>query len=163
MMNSSNDNPSRKALGRGLAALIPSAAPTPSTEKAASGDALRLLPVERILPNKGQPRKTFEEEALADLSESIRTRGVLQPIMVRRSGEGYEIIAGERRWRAATKAGLREIPAIIKDVGDSELLQLALIENVQREDLDPIEVALSLNLLINEHQYTQEKRFKMFQ
>ena len=156
-MNSQADNPSRKALGRGLAALIPNAAPTPSTEKAASGEALRVLPVERIHPNKGQPRKTFDEEALADLSESIKTRGVLQPIMVRRSGEGYEIIAGERRWRAATKAGLREIPAIIKDVGDSELLQLALIENIQREDLDPIEEAEVYARLIRDYGLTQEK------
>ncbi len=155
-MNPQADNPSRKALGRGLSALIPNAAPTPATEQAASGDALRLLPVERIHPNKGQPRKTFNEDALAELSESIQSRGVLQPIMVRRSGDGYEIIAGERRWRAATKAGLREVPAIIKDVGDSELLQLALIENIQRQDLDPIEEAEVYSRLIRDYGLNQE-------
>ena len=157
MMTSHDDNPSRKALGRGLAALIPTAVQTPATEKAASGDALRLLPVERIQPNRSQPRKTFDETALNDLSESIKDRGVIQPIVVRRSGDGYEIIAGERRWRAATKAGLRDIPAFIKDVGDSELLQLALIENIQREDLDPIEEAEAYHRLIRDYNLTQDR------
>lgn len=157
MMTSHDDNPSRKALGRGLAALIPTAVQSPATEKAASGDALRLLPVERIQPNRSQPRKTFDEAALNDLSESIKDRGVIQPIVVRRSGDGYEIIAGERRWRAATKAGLRDIPAFIKDVGDSELLQLALIENIQREDLDPIEEAEAYSRLIRDYNLTQER------
>ena len=157
MMTSHDDNSSRKALGRGLAALIPTAVQSPATEKAVSGDALRLLPVERIQPNRSQPRKTFDEAALNDLSDSIKDRGVIQPIVVRRSGDGYEIIAGERRWRAATKAGLRDIPAFIKDVGDSELLQLALIENIQREDLDPIEEAEAYSRLIRDYNLTQER------
>ena len=158
MMTSNEEKPSRKALGRGLAALIPNAAPTaPAAERGSTGDALRVLAVERIHPNKGQPRKTFDEDALEDLATSIKERGILQPIVVRRSGQGYEIIAGERRWRAATKAGLREIPAFIKDVGDSELLQLALIENIQREDLDSIEEAEAYSRLIRDHDLTQDQ------
>jgi len=157
MMTSNEDNSTRNALGRGLAALIPNAAPSNSTERVASGDALRVLPVERIHPNKGQPRKTFDEEALNDLATSIKDRGIIQPIVVRRSGQGYEIIAGERRWRAATKAGLREVPAFIKDVGDSELLQLALIENIQREDLDSIEEAEAYSRLIRDYDLTQDQ------
>jgi ParB family chromosome partitioning protein len=143
----------RKALGRGLAALIPSG-PAPATSAASAG--YRILPIERLHPNKKQPRKYFDEAALADLSASIKEQGILQPVVVRRQGDGYEIVAGERRWRAATRAGLQEIPAIVKDLSDSTALQIALIENVQRQDLDPLEEAEAYGRLIREHKLTHE-------
>jgi len=126
----------RKALGRGLAALIPTAAmavpTTPATQaqaaaSTAASSGFRLLPIERIQPNKAQPRKTFDEGPLAELADSIREKGVLQPIIVRRRGDIYEIVAGERRWRAASRAGLHEIPALIKELSDMEVLEAALM------------------------------------
>lgn len=99
------------------------------------------IEVSRIRPNPSQPREHFDEEELADLAESIKGAGVLQPILVRRSGEGYELIAGERRWRAARQAGLETIPAILQQVGQERSLELALIENIQRQQLNPIEEA----------------------
>lgn len=149
--NKDSNASKRPALGRGLAALIPGAAPV-----AAAPAGLRSLPIERVHANRTQPRKHFEPEALADLVESVKTRGVLQPIIVRRLGDGYEIVAGERRWRAAQQAGLHEIPAVIKDLADTDVLQVAIIENVQREDLDPLEEAEAYQRLIREHQLTQE-------
>jgi ParB family chromosome partitioning protein len=149
------DSGPRKALGRGLAALIP-----PSSGAApamASSPGLRLLPIERIRPNKSQPRKTFAEDALAELAASIEEQGVLQPVLVRRRGEDYELIAGEWRWRAAAKAGLREIPAVIKELSDAEALAVALIENLQRQDLDPLEEAEAYSRLIREHHLTQDE------
>ncbi len=145
------DNGPRKALGRGLAALIPSNSAT------AQSPGLRLLPIERVIPNKSQPRKHFDEAALAELSQSIATQGVLQPLVVRRRGEQYEIVAGERRWRAASKAGLHEIPALVKELTDREVLQVALIENIQRQDLDPIEEAEAYGRLLREYGLTQEQ------
>ncbi|MEZ0312717.1 MAG: ParB/RepB/Spo0J family partition protein [Myxococcota bacterium] len=154
MMDQNKDTgaPKRAALGRGLAALIPGAAPT---TPAPAG--LRALPIERVHPNRSQPRKHFEADALAELVESVKTRGVLQPIIVRRLGDGYEIVAGERRWRAAQQAGLHEIPAVIKELADTDVLQVALIENVQRQDLDPLEEAEAYQRLIREHQLTQDE------
>ncbi len=140
----------RKALGRGLAALIPGAQTT------ATGQGLRAIPIERIRPNRAQPRKHFAEESLAELALSMRQRGVLQPVVVRQRGEGYELVAGERRWRAAQQAGLTEIPAVIKELSDAEALQVALIENLQREDLDALEEAAAYARLIDEHHMTQE-------
>lgn len=162
----------RKALGRGLAALMPghatSAAPKPSANAApvsaptvttavAGTSGFRILPIERIHPNKKQPRKQFNEGALADLVSSIQTQGVLQPLVVRRSGDGYEIVAGERRWRAATRAGLREVPAVVKDYSDNIALQVALVENLQRQDLDPLEEAEAYGRLIRDHKLTHEE------
>jgi ParB family chromosome partitioning protein len=141
----------RKALGRGLSALMPGA-----TASVPSNSGIRTLPIERVVPNRTQPRKHFNPEALAELSESVKTRGVLQPIVVRRIGDLYEIVAGERRWRASMQAGLHEIPAVIKDLADTDVLQVALIENVQREDLDPLEEAEAYQRLISEHQLTQD-------
>ncbi len=141
----------RPALGRGLAALIPGAAPT-----APAPAGLRALPIEKVHPNRGQPRKHFEPQALAELVESVKARGVLQPIIVRRLGDSYELVAGERRWRAAQQAGLHEIPAVVKDLADTDVLQVAIIENVQRADLDPLEEAEAYQRLIREHQLTQE-------
>ena len=149
-----NDNGPRKALGRGLAALIPTAAPTSATATAAG---LRSLPIERIHPNKGQPRKTFDQEPLAELAASIKEQGVLQPVVVRRRGDDYELVAGERRWRAAQLAGLVEVPALVKELSDAEALEVALIENIQRQDLDPLEEAEAYGRLIREHGMTQDE------
>lgn len=147
------DTGPRKALGRGLAALIPMAS---AASGATPTSGLRLLPVERVQPNRSQPRKVFDEEAIAELALSIKEQGVLQPIVVRRHGEYYQIVAGERRWRAATRAGLHEIPALIKELSDSEALQVALIENIQRQDLDPLEEAEAYSRLLSDHGLTQE-------
>jgi ParB family chromosome partitioning protein len=151
-----NEDASRRRLGRGLAALIgdmdqpaaPAVAPAPSD---------RGLPIELISPNPHNPRRRFADEELADLSRSIREHGVVQPVVVRRAGTGgrYEIIAGERRWRAAQLAGMTEIPAIIRDVGDREALELAIVENIQRADLNPVEEAAGFQQLIDDHGYTQ--------
>jgi ParB family chromosome partitioning protein len=116
-----------------------------------------MLPVERIAPNKAQPRKAFEPQALQELADSIRVQGVLQPIIVRRHGDDYQIVAGERRWRAATQAGLREVPAIVKELTDIATLQVALIENIQRRDLDPLEEADAYQRLIQEHNLTHDE------
>ena len=146
----------RKALGRGLGALIPGAGAATPAVPSVSGKGLAELPVADILANKYQPRKEFDEEALAELAASIQEKGILQPVVVRKAGEKYELIAGERRLRAAKKAGLSTIPAVIKDVSDLESLELALIENIQRRDLNPIEEAQSYQSLVSEFGLTQE-------
>lgn len=142
----------RRALGRGLSSLIP-----PPAAATTTGSGYRTLPIERIKPNKKQPRKMFDEAALAELTHSIRTQGVLQPILVRKLGDDYEIVAGERRWRAATRAGLREVPTVVKELSDSHALQVALIENIQRSDLDPLEEAEAYHRLVQEHKLTHEE------
>lgn len=148
-------NKERRALGRGLAALIPGAAATNASTNTQAG--LRQVPIERIHPNRSQPRKHFEEERLQELATSIEARGVLQPLVVRRRGEGYELVAGERRWRAAARAGLKEVPVIVKELSDSEAIQVALIENIQRQDLDPLEEAEAFSRLIEEYGLHQEQ------
>lgn len=116
-----------------------------------------LLPIDKISPSTFQPRHDFDEESLKSLSDSIRDKGILQPLLVRPLDNGrYELIAGERRWRAAQMAGLKEVPAVIKNLSDNEALEIALIENLQRENLSPIEEAEGLNRLMTEYQYTQE-------
>ncbi len=146
------DNKARRpALGRGLAALIPQA-----TGGAAAGAVLQI-PIERIQPERSQPRKRFDAPAIEELAASIRARGILQPILVRRAGSDYRIIAGERRWRAAQKAGLHQIPALVKDLGDEAAFEVALIENLQREDLDPLEEAEAYRRLCEDHGLTQEE------
>ncbi len=138
----------RQALGKGLSALFTSLPP--------SGE-MQHLELGRIHPNRHQPRQHFDEAALKELADSIRQRGVVQPILVRRDENGgYELIAGERRWRAAQIAGLTAIPAIVKDVSESEQLQLALIENLQRQDLNPMEAARGYQRLIRQFHLTQE-------
>ncbi|WP_274626887.1 ParB/RepB/Spo0J family partition protein [Arvimicrobium flavum] len=151
-----NDDPSRKRLGRGLAALIGEidrpAEPSQTTQRADG-----RVPIEFVAPNPKNPRRNFAEQDLADLAQSIREHGVVQPILVRSAPVPgrYEIIAGERRWRAAQRAGLIEIPVLVREVNDRTALELAIIENVQRADLNPVEEALGYQQLIDEHSYTQ--------
>ncbi len=141
----------KKGLGSGLEALF--GGDLPPEEEA----TLRTLPLQRVEPNEGQPRENFDEEKLAELSDSIRLHGVLQPITVRRlDAERYQIIAGERRWRAARQAGLTEIPARILEADDREAMVLALVENLQREDLNPVEQARGFRRLMEEYGLTQE-------
>jgi ParB family transcriptional regulator, chromosome partitioning protein len=149
--------PTRKALGRGLAALIPESA-MPLSSTVANG--YRELAIENISPNPDQPRKEFRMDALQELSVSIREQGVLQPLIVRKRGEGYEIVAGERRWRAAARAGLQSVPVMVKELSDRKALEIALVENIQRADLDPLEEALAYRQLLDEHDLTQDSLAK---
>jgi ParB family chromosome partitioning protein len=154
--------PKRQALGRGLAALIPGAKPpeaqaAPATPSGRAGEGLRTLAIEDVHPAPGQPRKQFDDARLDELAESIKAQGIIQPLVVRlRDGGGYELIAGERRWRAAQRAGLHEVPAVVRDVAEKSAFEMALVENLQREDLNPIEEAQGFERLIEEFGYTQE-------
>src|SRR5437868_1204515 len=155
-------NQKRNVLGRGLAALIPGApspAPAPLTPvRRPEDDGVRTIAIEDVHPAAGQPRRTFDDGRLEELAASIRTQGIIQPLIVRaRPGGGYELIAGERRWRAAQRAGLHEVPAVIRDVAPAQAFEMALVENLQREDLNPIEEAAGYERLIAEFGYTQEK------
>ncbi len=143
----------RNALGRGLDALI-SMDDTPARGSSAISD----VELSRISPNPDQPRTLFDEESLAELASSIRELGIIQPLSLRKTGpDTYQIIAGERRYRAALQAGLERVPAYIRTVGDAELTEMALIENIQREDLNAIEIALAFKKLIDQYSLTQEK------
>ncbi|MBI3182869.1 MAG: ParB/RepB/Spo0J family partition protein [Myxococcales bacterium] len=142
----------KRALGRGLSALIPQASP-PAQE----GKGVLRLPLEEVRRDGAQPRKAFHEEGLAGLAESIRSQGVIQPVLVRRDGKGYRLIAGERRWRAAQLAGLKEIPALLREATDADAFEMALVENLQREDLNPIEEAQAYRRLMEERSLTQEQ------
>lgn len=148
----------RKVLGRGLAALIPGAsAPLEAAREEGPTGTLRTVGIEEIRPFRGQPRKRFDEQALAELADSIRNQGILQPLLVRNDPEGgYELIAGERRWRAAQRAGLHEVPVLVRQLGESEAFELAMVENLQRADLNPIEEAEGYRRLIDEFGYTQD-------
>ena len=171
----------KKALGKGLSALIPdsykdhvaaaekevsTATATITTEPeagmketvlTAKDSAFQLIPISRIAPNADQPRKNFNTETIEELANSIREKGVLQPIIVKKKGAGlFEIVCGERRFRAATLCGLTEVPAIIKDIADEDFLEWALIENIQREDLNPIEEAEAYQRLVEERMISQE-------
>jgi len=143
----------KRALGKGLDALIPDGV---TSIQPAAGGAIDLRTSD-VLPNPFQPRHSMDEDALDDLIESIRTHGVIQPVVVRRIGRGYELIMGARRLRAATVAGLATVPALVRDVTDEEMLCLALVENVQREDLNPIDKAKAYKRLMEEFGLTQEK------
>jgi ParB family transcriptional regulator, chromosome partitioning protein len=145
----------RKGLGRGLSALIPSAAER-DVELRSEGATFQI-DVERITPSPFQPRRMFDEVKIDELASSIRNQGIIQPLVVRPKNGGYELIAGERRWRAAMKAGLREVPVVIREASDHEALQLALIENLQREDLNPIEEASGYRRLQEEFQWSQDE------
>ncbi|HVR61294.1 MAG TPA: ParB/RepB/Spo0J family partition protein, partial [Polyangia bacterium] len=153
--------PKRKALGRGLAALIPGAAAAPATVPAGGavqrGDGLRTVAIEEIFPSRDQPRQIFDDARLSELADSIRTQGVIQPVIVRlRAQGGYELVAGERRWRAAQRAGLHEIPAVVRDIAPMRAFEMAMVENLQRADLNPIEEAAGYQRLISDFGYTQE-------
>jgi len=142
----------RPALGRGMAALLGNAAPP-----APSGRNVMQLPIEAVERNASQPRKSFDEKRLEELAVSIREHGVLAPILVRRVGAGFAIVAGERRWRAAQRAGLKEIPALLREVSDRESFEMALVENLQRADLNAMEEAEAFDALTREHGLTQEQ------
>ena len=148
-------SPKRGGLGQGASALF-----QPSELLSGTGEGVSTLRLSEIEPDKGQPRKNFEPQALNDLADSIAAHGVLQPIVVRPARGGYVIVAGERRWRAARMAGLSEIPVIIKDVTESEAMEMALIENLQREDLDPVEEAFGYKQLMERCGLTQEQAAK---
>ncbi len=174
-MNKEPDRNQRKALGKGLSALLPSRVSSseqrPSPWAAATEAAVTVaqalperfeefasIPLDRVQPGEKQPRDTFDAEKLEELAASIRAHGILQPITVFREGkDGYRIIAGERRWRAAALAGLKEIPALIRPAHADELLELALIENIQREDLNPIEIAMAFQRLSSELHLSHEQ------
>lgn len=157
----------KKGLGKGLGNLIPEsdkeAQKTKVVEKVIEKKVIVKEPAETIVkinevePNKNQPRRTFDEDALLELAESIKQHGVIQPLIVKKRDKYYEIIAGERRWRAAKMAGLKEIPIVIKDLSDQEIMEVALIENIQREDLNPIEEAQAYQRLIKEYNYKQDE------
>lgn len=143
----------KRGLGRGLGALIPGAAQVPAFVEA---DSAATAPIDAITANPFQPREIFDEAAIADLAESIRSKGLLQPLLVRRVGSGYQLIAGERRFRAAQRAGLIRVPITVREADDRESLELALIENLQRENLNPIEEARAFKRLADEFSLTQE-------
>jgi ParB family chromosome partitioning protein len=144
--------PTRRALGKGLGALLPTR-PTPAPPEPAApaaGAPQLTLPIESIEANPLQPRRLFQPERLAELAQSIRTSGIIQPLVVRLVGERYQLVAGERRWRAAKLADLREVPVVVRNIPDDHLLEITLVENIQREDLNPIETAIAFDRLIRE-------------
>lgn len=140
----------KRGLGKGLGALIPVAEPEDE-------ETVREINIEDIRPNSFQPRRAFDEEKLAEMAESVRTHGILQPVVVRSIIGGYELVAGERRWRAAQLAGLVRIPAVIRELSEGEMMEVALIENIQREDLNPLEEAEAFKILLTEFGLTQEE------
>lgn len=150
------DKPTR--LGRGLAALIGDMATMEGARVTESGSGAKKLPVDFIIANRANPRRTFNAEQLEELTNSIREKGVMSPLLVRPTEDPniFELIAGERRWRAAQKAGLHDVPVIIREVDDKEALELAIIENVQRADLNPLEEAMGYGQLIEQFDYTQQ-------
>ncbi len=151
------DNP-RKALGRGLGALLPTrplTAAVPTHDLAQEHSA--RISIELIDPNPVQPRRVFQHDALHQLAESIRQHGIIQPLVVRPNGARYQLVAGERRWRAAKIAGLSEVPAVVQEIPDDRLLEITLIENIQREDLNPMELALALERMARELNINQEE------
>lgn len=147
-----------RGLGRGLSALmadVPNEAARSSAEPVRAAD--QFVPIEKVTPNPEQPRQSFAKEALDELAASIREKGIIQPLIVRAKGAGYEIVAGERRWRAAQQAQLHQVPVIIRDFTDTEVLEVAIIENIQRADLNPVEEASGYRLLMDRFGHTQEK------
>ena len=152
----------KRGLGKGLDSLIPSnvmesVKTTESGENGKNGDGATLVKITKVEPNRDQPRKNFDEDSLQELSESIKQFGLLQPILVQDRQTHYEIIAGERRWRAAKIAGLKEVPVIIRNLTDQEIVEISLIENIQREDLNPIEEAQAYKRLLTEFHLKQDE------
>jgi ParB family transcriptional regulator, chromosome partitioning protein len=151
-----SEDPRRRGLGRGLSALF---AEDTLEDTAEAARGVRLVPVERVHPSRFQPRRNFDEANMASLVESVRAQGILQPLLVRRHpelAEHYEIVAGERRWRAAQGAQLHEVPVLVRELADRETLEIALVENVQRQDLTPLEEAEGYRRLLEEFAHTQE-------
>lgn len=147
----------KRGLGRGLSALMADVTETEAAAAQGVAAADHFVPIERITPNPDQPRKSFVKEDLDDLAASIKEKGVLQPLIVRKRADGsFEIVAGERRWRAAQMVQLHELPVIVRDFTDIEVLEVAIIENIQRSDLNPVEEAAGYRQLMNQHGYTQE-------
>ncbi len=153
----------RRSLGRGLDALIPTNIEPSAEAEILSAkkvqeykDGVVEIDIDRVISNKAQPRKFFDDSKIVELAESIKEHGVIQPIIVKKSGDNWMIIAGERRWRASRVAGLKKIPAIVKDYSERELMEVSLIENIQREDLNPVEEAEAYEKLIEEYNFTQE-------
>lgn len=147
----------KSGLGKGLGALMGTSAissPQPQIEK---GERVQKVALSQIIPSPFQPRKNFSDETLLELSQSIREQGIIQPLIVRAVKDKYELIAGERRWRASQKAGLHELPVIVREAKDRDVIELALVENMQRADLNPIEEAEGFSLLIKDFGYTQEQ------
>lgn len=148
---------SRPGLGRGLSALLGDGAQPEENERGHEAPQnVRTMPVSALAPHPGQPRRHFDETALNELAESIAAHGIIQPIVVRPRGKGYQIIAGERRWRAAQRARLHEVPVVVRELADSETLEIALVENIQRQDLNAIEEAMAYKKLIVEFDHSQE-------
>ena len=141
----------KRGLGKGLSALIP------AKEESSTEEGVQEINIKEIRPNRFQPRHDFDEEKLAELAESVRVHGILQPIVVRAVIGGYELVAGERRWRAAQLAKLSSIPAVVRELSEAEMMEIALIENIQREDLNPLEEAEALQRLLTEFGLTQEE------
>ncbi|HLY18691.1 MAG TPA: ParB/RepB/Spo0J family partition protein [Bryobacteraceae bacterium] len=156
-MNKNVDNP-RRALGRGLTTLLPTR-PTapPIAEPSHPGDEVTQLSIDTIEPNPLQPRRVFHQERIQELAQSIRANGIIQPLVVRRHGERYQLVAGERRWRAARIAGVGRVPVVIQEIPDERLLEITLIENIQREDLNPIEAAQAFDRLCRELQLSHDE------
>ena len=156
----------RSGLGKGLDSLIPDKAVNKSatagkkeekTEEKANKSGEQLVPINQVEPNRDQPRKEFDEDALLELADSIKQYGVLQPLIVQKRKDYYEIIAGERRWRAAKKAGLKEVPVIVREYTDQQVVEISLIENIQRENLNPIEEAMAFKKLLEEFNLKQDE------
>ena len=149
-----------RGLGRGLSALMADVGPEPTATPSAPARPDLVVPIEKVFPNPDQPRRSFTDEHLQDLSNSIKAKGIIQPLIVRKraSGNGeYEIVAGERRWRAAQMAQLHEIPVLVREFTDTEVLEVAIIENIQRADLNPVEEAAGYRQLMDKFGHTQEK------
>jgi ParB family chromosome partitioning protein len=148
------DSSKRRALGRGLDALLPAAAPSTTSPGARTPIAF-FSPIEELHPSRSQPRTRFDDAALEELAASLREIGMLEPILVRKRGQGgYEIVAGERRWRAAQRAGLHEVPVFVRELSEGKAFEAALVENLQREDLNPLETARAYQRLIDEHSHS---------
>ena len=161
MGNSMNQKPKNRGLGRGLSALMADVATdqVAATEPGA-GPVRRpdlLVPIEQVIPNPDQPRRSFTQDQLEELAQSIREKGIIQPLIVREKGDLYEIVAGERRWRAAQMAKLHEVPVLLRTYDDTEVLEVAIIENIQRADLNPVEEAAGYRQLMEKFGHTQEK------
>ena len=147
----------QRGLGRGLSALMADVNDRSDLGPSAPRAPDMMVPIEQVVANPDQPRRRFDADLLDDLAASIKEKGIIQPLIVRRKGDGYEIVAGERRWRAAQKAGLHRIPVVIRDFDDTEVLEIAIIENIQRADLNPVEEAAGYVQLMNKFGHTQEK------